>query len=138
MSTPPVTPPTTPPVLPPCEQVPTSLEALRERVACFVEERDWKQFHAPKNLASALVVEAGELLEHFQWLTEAQSRTLAQPGAAKDAVAAEMADVLLYLVQLADELQVDLLEAAGRKMVANAAKYPVDRARGRADKYNAL
>jgi dCTP diphosphatase len=124
--------------LPPCDDLPTSLEALRERVVQFVEERDWRQFHAPKNLASALIVEAGELLEHFQWLTEAQSRELAQPGPAKEAVAAEMADVLLYLVQLADELQIDLLEAAGRKMVANAAKYPVERARGRADKYDAL
>ncbi len=117
---------------------PDSLAQLSQRLRDFAAERDWQPFHAPKNLASALIVEAGELLEHFQWLTEDQSRALAQAGPAKDAVAAEMADVLLYLVQLASALEVDLLDAAARKMVVNAVKYPVEKARGRADRASAL
>lgn len=117
---------------------PDSLAQLQQRLRDFAAERDWQPFHSPKNLASALIVEAGELLEHFQWLTEEQSRALAQPGPAQDAVAAEMADVLLYLVQLASALEVDLLDAAARKMVVNAAKYPVAKARGRADRASAL
>lgn len=117
---------------------PDRLDQLQQRLRDFAAERDWQPFHSPKNLASALIVEAGELLEHFQWLTEEQSRALAQPGPAKDAVAAEMADVLLYLVQLASALEVDLLDAAARKMVVNAAKYPVAKARGRADRTSEL
>ena len=117
---------------------PDRLDQLQQRLRDFAAERDWQPFHSPKNLASALIVEAGELLEHFQWLTEEQSRALAQPGPAKDAVAAEMADVLLYLVQLASALEVDLLDAAARKMVVNAAKYPVAKARGRADRASEL
>ena len=117
---------------------PDRLDQLQQRLRDFAAARDWQPFHSPKNLASALIVEAGELLEHFQWLTEDQSRALAQPGPAKDAVAAEMADVLLYLVQLASALEVDLLDAAARKMVVNAAKYPVEKARGRADRASAL
>ena len=117
---------------------PDRLDQLQQRLRDFAAERDWQPFHSPKNLASALIVEAGELLEHFQWLTEEQSRALAQPGPAQDAVAAEMADVLLYLVQLASALEVDLLDAAARKMVVNAAKYPVAKARGRADRASEL
>ena len=99
-----------------------SLAHLAQALQRFADERDWGPFHAPKNLASALVVEAGELLEPFQWLTEAQSREL--PPDTKEAVALEMADVLLYLVQLANVLDVDLVDAAQRKMVINARKYP--------------
>ena len=102
-----------------------SLAHLAQALQRFADERDWGPFHAPKNLASALVVEAGELLEPFQWLTEAQSREL--PPDTKEAVALEMADVLLYLVQLANVLDVDLVDAAQRKMVINARKYPVVR-----------
>jgi len=120
------------------ETAPLRWEDLPQRLRDFAAERDWQPFHSPKNLASALIVEAGELLEHFQWLTEEQSRALAQPGPAQDAVAAEMADVLLYLVQLASALEVDLLDAAARKMVVNAAKYPVAKARGRADRASEL
>lgn len=109
-----------------------SLAQLAQALQRFADERDWGQFHAPKNLASALVVEAGELLEPFQWLTEAQSREL--PPETHEAVALEMADVLLYLVQLANALNVDLVDAAQRKMVINARKYPVDRAKGSAQK----
>lgn len=104
-----------------------SLQQLAERLQQFADARQWGPFHSPKNLASALIVEAGELLEHFQWLTEAQSRQL--DGAQREAVALEMADVLLYLVQLASQLQIDLLDAAQRKMAINAVRYPVAQAR---------
>lgn len=113
-----------------------SLRDLAQRLEAFAAERHWQPFHSPKNLASALSVEAAELLEHFQWLTEAQSREL--PADKKDEVAFEMADVLLYLVQLSSALEVDLLEAARRKMVINARKYPVDQARGRSTKAGEL
>lgn len=100
-----------------------SLHHLAHALQHFADARAWGPYHAPKNLASALIVEAGELLEHFQWLTEDQSRQL--DPAQKQAVAHEMADVLLYLVQLATVLDIDLLEAARAKMALNAQKYPV-------------
>ncbi len=110
-----------------------SLNNLTLAIRRFADERDWQQFHSPKNLAMALIVETGELVEHFQWLTEKQSRRLddEQHGA----VAHEMADVLIYLVRLADQLDIDLLQATGEKMAINAEKYPADKACGRADKY---
>jgi dCTP diphosphatase len=111
-----------------------TLEMLTTQLAEFARERDWDRFHSPKNLAMALAGEAGELLEHFQWLTEAESRAL--PVEVSDAVALEMADVLLYLVRLADTLGVDLASAAVRKIALNAEKYPVDRFRGSARKYD--
>ncbi len=113
-------------------EAPADLAALRRRLRDFARERDWEQFHTPKNLAMALIVEAAELLEHFQWLTPEQSGRLDR--ARRQAVEEELADVLIYLVRLADRLGVDLLAAAGRKMAANAEKYPAARARGRADK----
>lgn len=110
------------------------LTDLRDRLRHFAAERDWDQFHSPKNLAAALSVEAAELLEPFQWLTEEESRN---PDPAQlAAVREEMADVLLYLVRLADRLDVDLLAAAREKMVKNGEKYPVERARGSRRKYN--
>jgi NTP pyrophosphatase (non-canonical NTP hydrolase) len=111
-----------------------TFEALAARLAEFARERDWDQFHSPKNLAMALAGETGELLEHFQWLTEAQSRDL--PPDVKHAVALEMADVLLYLVRLADKLDVDLVETAHRKIGLNALKYPAERFRGSSRKYD--
>lgn len=108
---------------------PDTLHHLAQRLRQFAQEREWQPFHSPKNLASALIVEAGELLEHFQWLTEAQSRQLAEPQ--KQAVSLEMADVLLYLVQMANEMGVDLVAAAHHKIDLNAQKYPVDQAKGR-------
>jgi len=113
-----------------------SLDNLAKALAQFAQAREWQPFHSPKNLASALVVEAGELLEHFQWLTEEQSRAL--PPAQREAVAAEVADVLLYLVQLASALGIDPVAAAQAKMQVNAQKYPVDLARGHSRKYDAL
>ncbi len=110
------------------------LEELRLALARFVAERDWEQFHNPKNLAMALSGECGELIEHFQWLTPEQAAALSQQT--KDEVALEAADVLLYLIRLCDQLGIDLAAAAREKMVLNAEKYPVDRFRGSAEKYN--
>lgn len=107
---------------------------LRDKLRTFAEVRDWDQFHSPKNLSMALMVEAAELMEHFQWLSELQSGNLAAED--KDAVAEELADILLYLVRLADKLEVDLPEAALRKLVKNEAKYPVEKVRGSAKKYS--
>jgi len=113
-----------------------AFDELAGRLAAFASERDWEQFHSPKNLAMAVAAESAELLEHFQWLTEAQSRELAP--AQRDQAALEMADVLLYLVRLADQLGVDLLDAAHRKIGLNAEKYPIDKARGHSRKYTDL
>lgn len=112
------------------------LQTLARQLQQFADARDWGPFHAPKNLASALTVEAGELLEHFQWLTEDQSRQLTPNQ--KQAVAHEMADVLLYLVQLSTALDINLVDAAQAKMALNAQKYPVEQALGHSRKYDAL
>jgi NTP pyrophosphatase (non-canonical NTP hydrolase) len=111
-------------------------QSLTQALRDFAKARDWAQFHSPKNLASALAVEAAELLEPFQWLTEDQSRNLSMSKKAE--VAAEAADVLLYLLQLCDKLQIDLMEAARMKLIVNGEKYPVDRARGSSKKYTDL
>ena len=108
------------------------LDSLRERLRAFALARDWGQFHAPKNLACALSVEAAELLEHFQWMTEEQSR--APDASQREAIALEAADVLLYLIQLTDKLGIDLLAAADRKIALNAIRYPVADARGNSRK----
>ncbi|KQX86661.1 nucleotide pyrophosphohydrolase [Variovorax sp. Root473] len=100
----------------------TELQELTQALRDFAQARDWEQFHSPKNLAAALSVEAAELLEHFQWLTEAQSRAL--PDDKRAEIGTEIADVLLYLLQLADKLGIDPAEAARHKMLANAVKYP--------------
>jgi NTP pyrophosphatase (non-canonical NTP hydrolase) len=109
------------------------LRQLRDLVRQFVDERDWDQFHTPKNLASALTVEAAELLEHFQWLQHGRVDELG-PDKLKE-VRHEMADVLVYLVRLADKLDVDLMAAVQEKMVLNRAKYPAELVRGDARKY---
>ena len=114
----------------------TDMEKLRDEMREFARLRDWDQFHSPKNLAMALSVEAAELLEHFQWLTEEQSRRLDTKTQA--AVAAEIADVLLYLVRLGDQLGIDPVAAAQRKLVENARKYPVEKSRGNRKKYTEL
>jgi dCTP diphosphatase len=112
------------------------LTKLRDAVRQFADERDWDQFHSPKNLAAALTVEAAELLEHFQWLKEEESKQLSPQKLA--AVQAELADVFIYLVRLADKLNVDLIAAANQKIAANAKKYPVDKSKGNAKKYDEL
>ena len=105
-----------------------TIESLTRSLRAFAAERDWERFHSPKNLASALAVEAAELLEHFQWLTEEQSRQL--PPEQLAAVAQEAADVLLYLLQLTDKLGIDLAVAARDKIEINARKYPASQVRG--------
>ncbi len=114
----------------------TELESLRDQLREFAAARDWDQFHSPKNLAMALSAEAGELLEIFQWLTEEQSRSLVPDAHA--AAGDEIADVLLYLIRLGDKLGIDPIAAARRKLIANAEKYPADKARGNSRKYTDL
>lgn len=110
------------------------LEDLTRLLRDFVKERDWEKFHSPKNLTMALSVEVSELLEHFQWLTEEESGDLSPEKRA--AVEEEMADVLIYLVRLADRLGVDLMEAVERKMERNGERYPAELVKGSAKKAN--
>ena len=114
------------------------VQGLALTLSAFARERDWEQFHSPKNLAMALSSEAGELAEVFQWMTEDASREAARDPGTAQAVRDELADVLLYLVRLADVLGVDLNEAAQAKIKSNAAKYPVDKVRGTSTKYTKL
>jgi len=114
--------------------VSNDLHAIRDTVRTFVAERDWDQFHTPKNLACALSVEVAELLEHFQWLQAGQREELDE--AKLEQVRHEMADVMVYLVRLADKLDVDLGAAVTEKMMLNRAKYPADLVRGDARKYD--
>jgi dCTP diphosphatase len=110
------------------------LNDIRDQLRVFVAERNWAQFHTPKNLASALSVEAAELLEPFQWLQSGNAEEL--NATTLTAIRHEMADVLNYLVMLADRLEVDLLTAAQEKIALNALKYPIAQVRGDARKYN--
>ena len=112
------------------------LDALRRRLSEFAAKRDWDQFHNPKNLAMALAGEAGEVLEHFQWLTFEQASAL--PAETRAEVALECADVLLFLLRLCDKLDIDLAKVAHKKLVLNGKKYPVEKSRGKATKYNKL
>jgi NTP pyrophosphatase (non-canonical NTP hydrolase) len=113
-----------------------TLESLAQALRTFAAERDWEQFHSPKNLACALSVEAAELLEQFQWLTEDQSRSL--PADKRKAVSQELADVFLYLLQISDKLGIDLVAAAEQKLELNAAKYPAAKVRGSSKKYSEI
>jgi NTP pyrophosphatase (non-canonical NTP hydrolase) len=117
------------------DDAPASLAELGERLRRFADARDWSQFHSPKNLVMALVAEVGELVEQFQWLSEERSAAL--EAAQLEAVRLEMADVLIYLTRLADVLGVDLLGAAVDKIELNEQRYPADRVRGSARKYDA-
>ena len=110
------------------------LEDLKERIRRFADERDWDQFHTPKNLAMALIVEAAELVEHFQWLTSEESQSLTADKKAE--VEAELADILIYLVRIADKLDIDLHSAALGKLQRNAEKYPAEKVRGKSRKYS--
>ena len=111
-----------------------NLSDLREALASFAHDRDWDQFHSVKNLILALVGEVGELSEIFQWLDEAQISDLNEGD--RDRAEEELADVFLYLIRLADKLDIDLIEAANAKLRLNAEKYPVEAAKGNAVKYN--
>lgn len=112
----------------------TEFEQIRQCVDNFARERDWDQFHSPKNLVMALSVEVAELMEVFQWLSEQQSRNLTAEQSA--AVAHEIADIQVYLVRIADKLKIDIGAAVNAKMRINAEKYPADKVRGSARKYS--
>lgn len=104
---------------------------LREAVQAFVDERDWRQFHTPKNLAMSLAIEAAELMEHFQWLDVPESVARGRDPEQREAIADEMADVCCYLLSLANALELDLSSAVKSKLMKNAVKYPADQCRGR-------
>lgn len=110
--------------------------AIQQKLEKFAKERDWNQFHSPKNLSMALAVEAAELLEIFQWLTEQQSKEIVTSEEQMSLVREEIADVFLFLVRLADKLNVDIEKAALEKIELNALKYPIELSRGKAEKYN--
>ena len=105
-----------------------SLAVLNQRLKAFAQSRDWEQFHSPKNLSMALIAEAAELVEHFQWLTEEQSYNL--PDNKHDEVAMEMADILTFLIRCAERLDIDLIAAANKKIEINEQRYPADKVRG--------
>ncbi|MGA8146172.1 MAG: nucleotide pyrophosphohydrolase [Gallionellaceae bacterium] len=109
------------------------LDQLKQKLRQFVAERDWDQFHSPKNLSMALIAEAAELVEHFQWLTEEQSANLTPEKLAE--IELELADIQIYLVEMADRLQLDLMAAVEKKLAINAKKYPADKVRGSSKKY---
>jgi NTP pyrophosphatase (non-canonical NTP hydrolase) len=109
------------------------LDHLKLQLRKFAEDRDWDQFHSPKNLSMALIAEAAELVEHFQWITEEQSANLSQPKLKE--VEEELADILIYLVRSADKLGINLTEAAQQKIQKNEQKYPADKVRGKPKKY---
>ncbi len=113
----------------------TTILALRERVSAFVRERDWEQFHQPKDLAAAIAIEAGELLERFLWRTPAEVEAVARRPEARGPIADELADVVIYCLSLANRLELDVTTAVGAKLAANEARYPARLVRGRADKY---
>lgn len=105
-----------------------SLDDLNHRLKQFAQERDWEQFHSPKNISMALIAEAAELVEHFQWLTEEQSYRLDEEK--REAVAMEMADILIFLIRCAERLDINLVASAWKKIALNEARYPADRVRG--------
>jgi dCTP diphosphatase len=112
------------------------LEEVREKIRKFRDARDWMQYHSPKNLACSIVIEAAELLEHFQWKSSEESEQLTLEK--RSAIAEEIADVAIYLIELADNLNIDLVHAIKEKLAVNAAKYPVQKAKGSALKYTKL
>ena len=107
------------------------IKEIQDKLAKFTEERDWDQFHSPKNLVMALTSEVGELNELFQWLTEEKSNNVGN-----DEVRQEIADIFIYLLRLSDKLDIDIEEAVKEKIEINAKKYPIDLAKGNAIKYS--
>ena len=114
------------------------MNELVEAVLAFRDERDWRQFHNPKDLAISISLEAAELLEHFQWKTAAEVEVAVQSGTERKAIGQEMADILILLISMSDAVGVDLIAAAKQKLIENGRKYPVDRAKGNARKYDDL
>jgi len=116
----------------------TTLRELKARVLAFVHERDWEQFHSPKNLSMALAAETGELMEHFLWVTPEQSHAIAKDPVKRTKIAEELADVVIYAIEFANITGLDISAAIEAKMATNAKKYPVEKAKGRAEKYTEL
>jgi NTP pyrophosphatase (non-canonical NTP hydrolase) len=116
----------------------TTVAVLKAQVLAFAREREWEQFHSPKNLSMALAAEAGELMEHFLWATPDQSKAIAADPAKRRKIADELADVVVYALEFANATGLDLAAAIEAKMAANAAKYPVEKARGNSAKYTEL
>lgn len=116
----------------------TTVAELKARLLAFVRERDWEQFHSPKNLSMALAAETGELMEHFLWATPEQSHAIAKDPVKRAKIADELADVVIYAIEFANITGLDVSAAIEAKMAANAKKYPVEKAKGRADKYTEL
>jgi dCTP diphosphatase len=116
----------------------TTITELKTRVLGFVRERDWEQFHSPKNLSMALAAEAGELMEHFLWATPEKSKEIAADPVKRQKIADELADVVVYALEFANMTGLDVAASIEAKMAANAKKYPVEKAKGRSEKYNEL
>lgn len=116
----------------------TTLAEIKARILAFAKERDWEQFHAPKNLSMALAAEAGELMEHFLWATSEASREIVHDPAKRAKIEEELSDVIIYALEFANMTGIDVAKAIETKMAANAAKYPVEKAKGRSDKYTEL
>ncbi len=116
----------------------TTIAELKSRVLAFARERDWEQFHAPKNLSMALAAEAGELMEHFLWSTPEASRDVVNDPAKRAKIAEELADVVIYALEFANVTGLDVAAVIEAKIAANAQKYPVEKAKGRSDKYTEL
>jgi dCTP diphosphatase len=123
---------------PPLSDATATLATLKARVLAFARERDWEQFHAPKNLSMALAGEAAELMEHFLWATPEASRAVAVDPLKRQKISEELADVVIYALEFANVTGLDVAAAIEAKMAANAKKYPVEKARGRAEKYTEL
>jgi len=124
--------------MPPATDAVTTLADLKQRVLAFSRERDWEQFHSPKNLSMALAAEAAELMEHFLWVEPAASQDRARERARRREIEDELADVVIYALEFANVTGTDLAAAIEAKLAVNAMKYPVEKARGRADKYTEL
>lgn len=116
----------------------TPLAELKNRILAFAQDRDWEQFHSPKNLSMALAAEAAELMEHFLWATPEASKAIAQDTAKRKKIEEELADVVIYALEFANMTGIDVAGVIEAKMTANAQKYPVEKARGRSDKYTEL
>ncbi|HEY4990133.1 MAG TPA: nucleotide pyrophosphohydrolase [Opitutaceae bacterium] len=116
----------------------TTVNELKARVLAFVRERDWEQFHSPKNLSMALAAETAELMEHFLWATPEESRAVAADPVKREKIAEELADVVIYALEFANATGLDVAASIERKIAANGRKYPVEKARGRSAKYTEL
>jgi dCTP diphosphatase len=116
----------------------TTVSELRDRILAFVKEREWEQFHSPKNLSMALAAETGELMEHFLWATPEESKEIAKDPRKRAKIAEELADVVIYALEFANATGLDVAASIESKIAANALKYPIEKARGRSAKYTEL